>query len=64
MLDKLPKWIFRIVSPSLAASVEPTVHLANLCCFYMLCFSSYSTEIAELVSRPYSHDRVTRYSDR
>ena len=56
----------RTASPSLAASLEPSVHgrnVASLSCFFRCCLSRYSTEIAELVSLSYSREKVARYSN-
>ena len=67
LLDKLQKRIFRIVSPLLAASLEPLAHrrnMASLSFFYMYYFSRCSSELAKLFLLPFSRGRSTRYSDR
>ena len=51
LLDKLQKWIYRTVSPSLAASLEPLAHcrnVASLSFFYRYYFSGCSPELAQL----------------
>ena len=67
LLDKLQKWICRIVGPSLAASLEPLAHrrnVASLSLFYRFYFGRCSSELAQLVPLPFSQGRSTRYSDR
>ena len=67
LLDKLQKRICRIVSPSLAASLEPLAHcrnVASLSLFYRYYFGRCSSELAQLVPLPFSWGRSTRYSDR
>ena len=67
LLDKLKKWICRIVGPSLAASLEPLGHcrnVASLSLFYRYYFGRCSSELAQLVPLPFSQGRSTRYSDR
>ena len=67
MLDKLQKWMCRIVGPSLAASLEPLAHcrnVASLSLFYRCCFGRCSSELAQLVPLLFSRGRSTRYSDR
>ena len=67
LLDKLQKWIYRTVLPSLAASLEPLTHcwnMASLCLFYWCYFGRCSLELAQLVLLPFSWERSTRYSDR
>ena len=67
LLDKLQKWICRIVGPSLAASLEPLTHcrnVASLSFFYRYYFGRCSSELAQLVSLPLSRGRSTCYSDR
>ena len=67
LLDKLQKWIYRIVSLSLAASLEPLAHRRNLTSlglFYIYYFGRCSSELAQLVPLPFSRGRSTRYSDR
>ena len=57
MLDKLKKWICRIVRPSLAASLEPWTHLQNLARFnllYRYYFGRCSHELEGLVSHTHS----------
>ena len=67
LLDKLEKWICRIIGPSLAASLEPLAHclnVASLSLFYRYYFGRCSSELAELVPHPFSRGRSTCYSDR
>ena len=67
LLDKLQKRIYRIVGPSLAASLEPLAHRRNvvsLSLFYRYYFGRCSSELARLVPLPFSRGRSTRYSDR
>ena len=67
LLDKLQKWICRIVGPSLAASLEPLAHRRNvvsLSLFYRYYFGRCSSELAQLVPLPFSRGRSTRYSER
>ena len=67
LLDKLQKWIYRTVGPSLAASREPLAHrrnVASLSVFYRYYFGRCSSELARLVPLPYFRERSTRYSDR
>ena len=57
LLDKLQKWICWTVGLSLAASLEPLVHLRNvpsLSLFYRYYFGKCSSELAQLVPLPYS----------
>ena len=61
------KQIWRIVGPSLAASLEPLPHcrnMAGLSLFYRYYFGRCSSELAQLVPLPFSQGRCTRYSDR
>ena len=67
LLDKLQKWIYRTVGPSLAASLEPLDHcrnVASLSLFYRYYFGRCLSELAQPVPLPYSRGRSTRYSDR
>ena len=67
LLDKLQKRIYRTLGPSLDASLEPLAlrqNVANLSPFYRYYFGRCSSELAQLVSLPYSRGRSTRYSDR
>ena len=67
LLDKLQKWIYRTVGPSLAASLEPLAHLQNVASLSLFCkgyFVRCSFKLAELVPLPYSGGRSTGYSDR
>ena len=67
LLDKLQKQICRTVGPSFAASLEPLDHhryVASLSLFYRYYFGRCSSELAQLIPRPYSRGRTTRYSDR
>ena len=66
LLDKLQKRICRIVGSSLAASLEALAHrrnVASLSLFYSYYFGRCSSELAQLVPRPFSRWRSTRYSD-
>ena len=65
LLDKLQKWICRIVGPSLAASLEPLAHrrnVASLSLFYRYYFGRCSSELTQLVPLPFSRGRSTHYS--
>ena len=70
LLDKLQKQICRTVGPSLATSLEPLgpvnvdINVASLSLFYRYYFGRCSSELALLVSLPFSQERCTRYSDR
>ena len=67
LLDKLQKLICRIVGPSLAVCLEPLArcqNVASLSLFYRYYFGRCSSELAQLVSLPYSCGRSTCYSDR
>ena len=67
LLDKLQKRICRTVDPSIAACLEPMDHLQNvasLSLFYSYYFVRCSSELAQLVSLPFSRGRSTRFSDR
>ena len=67
LLDKLQKWIWRTVGPSLAASLQPLAHrrnVASLSLFYRYYFGRFSSELAQLVPLPFFHGRSTGYSDR
>ena len=60
LLDKLQKWICRIVGPSLASSLKPFAHLwneANLNLLYKCYFGRCSSELAHLVPLYYSWGR-------
>ena len=66
LLDKLQKWICRVVGPSLATSLESLAHhrnIASLSLFYRYYFGRCSTELALLVPLPFSRVRSTGYSD-
>ena len=57
LLDKRQKQIYRTFDPSLAASLEPLAHHQNvvrLSPFYRYYFVRCSSELAELVSLPFS----------
>ena len=58
LLDKLQKRTCRIVSPSLAVSLEPLTHCQNVASV-----SLFWSELVELVPLPYSRGTPTRYSD-
>ena len=64
LLDKLQKRICRTVCPSLAAFLEPLAHRPNVASFYRHYFGRCSSELAQLVPRPYSRGRSIWYSDR
>ena len=67
LLDKLQKWICRIVGPSLAAPLEPLAHcrnVASLSLFYRYYFGRCSSELAQLVLLPFPQGRSTCCSDR
>ena len=67
LLDKLQKWICRIVGPSVATSLEPLAHcrnVASLSLSYRYSFGRCSSELAQLVPLPFSSGRPTGYSDR
>ena len=57
LLDKLQKWICRMVGPLLVGAFEP------LALFYRYYLGRFSSELAELVPLCYSWGR-SRYSDR
>ena len=57
LLDKLQKRICRAVGPSFAASLEPLAHrrnMASISLFYRYYFGRCSSELAHLVSLPFS----------
>ena len=67
LLEKLQKRICRTVGPSLVTSLEPLAHrqnVASLSLFYRCYFGRSSSELAQLVSLPFSRGRFPRYSDR
>ena len=67
LLDKLQKWICRIVGPSLTASLEPLAHrqnVASLSLLYRYYFSRCSSELDQMVPLPFSRGKSTCYSDR
>ena len=66
MLDKLQKWIYRTVGPSLAASLEPLAYHWNLASLSLFCryYFCRCSELAQLVLLPFSQGRSTHYSDR
>ena len=67
LLDKLQKQICRTAGPSLAVSLEPFAYcrnVASLSLFYRYYFGRCSSELAQLVSLPFSRGRSSRYSDR
>ena len=61
LLDKLQKRICRTVGICFAASLEPLASLSLFCRYY---FGRCSSELAQLVSHPFSRRRSTRYSAR
>ena len=67
LIDQLQKPICGTVGPSFAAFLEPLAHRHNvgsLSLFYGYCFGRFPCELAQLVTRPYSRRRSTRYSYR
>ena len=57
LLEKLQKWIHRIVFLSLAAFLEPLAHhqnLASLSIFYRYDLSECTCELGQLVVLPFS----------
>ena len=67
LLDKLQKWIFRIVGSSHAASLAPLAHRRNeaiLSLLYRYYFGRCSFELAQLVPLPYYRGRSPCYFDR
>ena len=67
LLGELQNRICRTVGPSLAASLEPLAHyrnVASLSLFDRYYFGRFSSELAQLVSLPYSRGRFIRCSDR
>ena len=67
MLDKFKKRICRTADFLLAASLEPLAdcrNRASLSLFYGYYFGRCSSELAQLIPRPYSPGRSTRYSNR
>ena len=66
LLDKLQKRICRTVGPSPATSLKPLPDRRNvpsLCLFYRYYFGRCLSELAQLVTIPFSRGRCTRYSD-
>ena len=67
LLDRLQKWICRIVGPSLAASLEPSAHCRNAASLTLFSIGNYvgrcSSELAQLVPLLYSWSRSTRFFD-
>ena len=67
LLEKLQRQICRILGPSLAGSLEPLAHcqnVASLSLFYRYYLGRCSSELAQLVSLPFSRGRFVCYSDR
>ena len=67
LLNKLQIWIWRIVGPSVAFSLEHLAHrqnMASLSLSYRYYFGRCFSELAQLVPLPFSRGRSTRYSDR
>ena len=65
LLNKLQKWRYRTIGPSLGASFEPLAcgrNVASVSFFYRYYFVRCSSEVAELVLLPYSQGKSTRYS--
>ena len=66
LLDKLQKRIYRIVGPSLAASLEALAYRRNVASLSLFCryyFVKFSSKLAQLVPLTFSRGRSTRYSD-
>ena len=64
LLDKLQKLIFRTVSPSLAASLEPLAYRRNvtsLSLFYRYYFGRCSSELAQMVPFPFSREAYSLF---
>ena len=67
LLDKLQKRICSTVGLLLAASLERLAHRRNVASLSLFCrfyFGRCSSELAQLVSLPFSRERYTRCSDR
>ena len=67
LLGKLQKQICKTVDPSVATSLEPLAHhqnVASLNLFYRYYFGRCLSELAQLVTLPFSRGRSTHYSDR
>ena len=57
LIKKLQKRIYRTVGPSLAAFLEPLAHFRNVASLSLFCrcyFGRCSSELAELILRPYT----------
>ena len=63
LLNKLEKRICRAVGPSLSTFLEHLAHRRNIA-NYRYYFSRCLSELAELITIPYSQGRSTRHSDR
>ena len=63
LLNKLEKRICRPVGPSLSTSLEHLAHCRNIA-NYRYYFNRCLSELAELITIPYSQGRSTRHSDR
>ena len=64
LLEKLQKRICRTVGPSFTASFESLAHRRNvssLSLIYRYFYGRCSSEVAQLVSLPFSRGRSTRY---
>ena len=67
MVDKLQKRVCSTVDSTFTASLEPLGYrrnVASLSLLYRYDFGRCSSELAVLVSLPYSRGRFTCYSDR
>ena len=53
-LDMLPKWICRIVGPSLAASLEPLAHCRNVASLSLFCRHYFGRCFSELARQEVS----------
>ena len=66
LLDKLQKWIFRTVGPSLDTSLEPLVYCRNVASLTLFCryyFGRCWSELAQLVPLSFFWGSSTRYYD-
>ena len=66
MLDKLQERVCGAGVSSLPTSLKSLAHrrnVANLSLFFRYFFGRCSSELAQLVSLPYSHGKLARYSN-
>ena len=67
LLDNLQKWIYRTITSSLAASLDPFAYRWNIARLSLFCryyFGRCSSELAALIPLVYSRGRSTRCFDR